>query len=43
MARWLQDVAYADLIDAGFEGRGAWIVRPNANPGRCLPPLPERI
>jgi acyl-ACP thioesterase len=27
MARWLQDVAYADLIDAGFEGRGAWIVR----------------
>jgi acyl-ACP thioesterase len=27
MARWLQDVAYADLIDAGFEGQGAWIVR----------------
>jgi acyl-ACP thioesterase len=27
MARWLQDVASADLIDAGFEGRGAWIVR----------------
>jgi acyl-ACP thioesterase len=27
MARWLQDIAYADLIDAGFEGRGAWIVR----------------
>jgi acyl-ACP thioesterase len=27
MARWLQDVAYEDLIDAGFEGRGAWIVR----------------
>jgi acyl-ACP thioesterase len=27
MARWLQDVAYADLVDAGFEGRGAWIVR----------------
>ena len=27
MARWLQDVAYADLIDSGFEGRGAWIVR----------------
>jgi len=27
MARWLQDVAYADLIDAGFEDRGAWIVR----------------
>jgi len=27
MARWLQDIAYADLIDSGFEGRGAWIVR----------------
>jgi acyl-ACP thioesterase len=27
IARWLQDAAYADLIDAGFEGRGAWIVR----------------
>jgi acyl-ACP thioesterase len=27
MARWLQDIAYADLIDAGFEGDGAWIVR----------------
>ena len=27
IARWLQDVAYADLVDSGFEGRGAWIVR----------------
>jgi acyl-ACP thioesterase len=27
MARWLQDIAYADLVDAGFEGQGAWIVR----------------
>ena len=27
IARWLQDVAYADLIDAGFEQRGIWIVR----------------
>jgi acyl-ACP thioesterase len=27
IARWLQDVAYTDLVDAGFEGRGAWIVR----------------
>jgi acyl-ACP thioesterase len=27
IARWLQDLAYADLIEAGFEGRGAWIVR----------------
>jgi acyl-ACP thioesterase len=27
IARWLQDVAYADLVDAGFEGWGAWVVR----------------
>ena len=27
IARWLQDIAYLDLIDAGFEGEGAWIVR----------------
>jgi acyl-ACP thioesterase len=27
IARWLQDIAYADLVDAGFEGEGAWIVR----------------
>jgi acyl-ACP thioesterase len=27
MARWLQDIAYEDLVNAGFEGRGAWIVR----------------
>jgi len=27
LARWLQDVAYADLIDAGLEGHGVWVVR----------------
>jgi acyl-ACP thioesterase len=27
IARWLQDIAYQDLVDAGYEGRGAWIVR----------------
>jgi acyl-ACP thioesterase len=27
IARWLQDVAYADLLDAGFEQEGIWIVR----------------
>jgi acyl-ACP thioesterase len=27
IARWLQDVAYEDLVDAGFEAEGAWIVR----------------
>jgi acyl-ACP thioesterase len=27
IARWLQDVAYADLLDSGFEETGFWIVR----------------
>jgi acyl-ACP thioesterase len=27
IARWLQDTAYLDVVDAGFEGRGAWVVR----------------
>ncbi len=27
IARWLQDLAYADLLDAGFDGGGVWIVR----------------
>lgn len=27
IARWLQDVAYADVVDAGLAGRGAWVVR----------------
>ncbi len=27
IARWLQDVAYADLLDAGFEQEGIWILR----------------
>ncbi|HLM31901.1 MAG TPA: acyl-ACP thioesterase domain-containing protein [Solirubrobacterales bacterium] len=27
VARWLQDIAYLDLLDAGFDQRGVWIVR----------------
>jgi acyl-ACP thioesterase len=27
IARWLQDLAYLDLVDAGYEGQGAWVVR----------------
>jgi acyl-ACP thioesterase len=27
LARWAQDVAYADSVDAGMEGRAAWVVR----------------
>jgi acyl-ACP thioesterase len=27
LARWLQDVAYADVADAGLAGRAVWVVR----------------
>jgi acyl-ACP thioesterase len=27
IARWLQDVAYGDIVDAGLADRGAWLVR----------------
>jgi acyl-ACP thioesterase len=27
LARWLQDVAFADVVDAGLGERGAWVVR----------------
>lgn len=27
IARWLQDIAYLDLLDAGLEQEGVWIVR----------------
>jgi acyl-ACP thioesterase len=27
IARWIQDIAYLDLVDAGWESGGAWIVR----------------
>ena len=27
VARWLQDVAYADVIDAGTERAAVWVVR----------------
>jgi acyl-ACP thioesterase len=27
IARWLQDVAYGDIVDAGLAERGAWVVR----------------
>jgi acyl-ACP thioesterase len=27
IARWLQDIAYSDIVDAGFADRGFWVVR----------------
>ena len=43
IARWLQDVAYADLIDAGFEGRGAWIVRRTRIRAQAFPRFGEEL
>jgi acyl-ACP thioesterase len=43
MARWLQDIAYADLVDAGFEGRGAWIVRRTRMRVESFPRFGEEI
>jgi acyl-ACP thioesterase len=43
MARWLQDIAYTDLVDAGFEGRGAWIVRRTRIRVEAFPRFGEEI
>ena len=43
MARWLQDIAYRDLVDAGFEGRGAWIVRRNRIRVEAFPRFGEEL
>jgi acyl-ACP thioesterase len=43
MGRWLQDIAYADLVDAGFEGRGAWIVRRTRIRVEAFPRFGEEI
>jgi acyl-ACP thioesterase len=43
VARWLQDVAYADLVDAGFQGRGAWIVRRTRIRVEAFPRFGDRL
>jgi acyl-ACP thioesterase len=43
IARWLQDVAYEDLVEAGFEGRGAWIVRRTRIRVEAFPRFGERL
>jgi acyl-ACP thioesterase len=43
IARWVQDVAYADFVDAGFEGRGAWIVRRTRLRVRSFPRFGESL
>ena len=43
IARWLQDIAYADVVDAGFEGQGAWIVRRNRIRVEAFPRFGEQL
>ena len=43
IARWLQDVAYEDILDAGLEGRGAWIVRRTRIRVESFPRFGERM
>ncbi|MFN8160522.1 MAG: thioesterase [Solirubrobacterales bacterium] len=43
IARWLQDIAYLDVVDAGFEHRGAWIVRRTRIRARALPRFGEDL
>jgi len=43
IARWLQDIAYADLIEAGFEGRGAWVVRRTRIRAEAFPRFGEQL
>ena len=43
IARWLQDVAYADLIDAGFEQEGVWILRRVRQRVRSFPRFGEQV
>jgi acyl-ACP thioesterase len=43
IARWLQDVAYADVADAGLADRGAWVVRRMRLRVEAFPRFGERI
>src|SRR5262245_34991221 len=43
IARWLQDGARDDLVDAGFEGRGVWIVRRTRFQVSAFPRYGERL
>jgi acyl-ACP thioesterase len=43
IARWLQDVAYADIVDSGLAGRGAWVVRRARVRVESFPRFGERV
>jgi acyl-ACP thioesterase len=43
IARWLQEVAYHDLLDAGFEQEGVWVVRRSRLRVEAFPRFGERV
>jgi acyl-ACP thioesterase len=43
LARWLQEVAYHDLLDAGFEQPGVWVVRRSRLRVDAFPRFGERV
>jgi acyl-ACP thioesterase len=43
IARWLQDIAYADVVDAGLADRGAWVVRRTRLRVESFPRFGERV
>ena len=43
MARWLQEVAVADSLDAGLDRHGAWIIRRVTAEVDALPRFAERL
>jgi acyl-ACP thioesterase len=43
IARWLQEVAYHDLLDAGFDEPGAWVVRRTRVRVDSFPRFGERV
>lgn len=43
IARWLQEIARQDLQDAGFEGRGVWIVRRTRIKVEVFPSYGDRL
>lgn len=43
LARWLQDAAYCDVVDAGLATDGAWIVRRSELRVERFPRLPEAL
>jgi acyl-ACP thioesterase len=43
IARWLQDIAYADVVDAGLKGDGVWVTRRTRIVVERFPRLDERL